>query len=249
MPAKPERRLWFAYTRLFLVPEDLIAIGHALRREFPNLMFRPENDHEWYDLVGGRSFVHGRLVDSGEPPRYVAKPRSEWQTKLTPAPEALFEHYKGYGWIVPPGWAPEWAMLTDGRPYIANVPDLAFMCERSGFLSSRDGWVVARAPTIETESEYVELTDGKFGGGCWPWEEERRRFLRRCKTIVRRHTTVCAVMFDIETNSIVEREDKESPRDGRFGFHALEWARADPRHHIGRDRDRYFIKPVDWTPT
>jgi hypothetical protein len=68
-------------------------------------------------------------------------------------------------------------------------------------------------------------------------------FLSRCKTIIRKHTTACFVQIDPERKLIEYRRDKESPRDTRFGFHALEWARAHPRHYLSSS----FRKPVDWT--
>jgi len=247
MSAKAERRLWFAYHRLYLVPEDLLAIGHALKRELPDVMFRPANDDEWYELSGGQSWIAGRLIDSGKPIRCVPKPRLEWQAKLSPEPEALLHGYKAYGWLLPRGWEAEWGVSTDGRPYIANPPDLAFVCERSMFRSSRIGLTCMTAPAIEAESEFVELSSGRFGGGCWPWEEEKRHFLRRCKTIVRRHTTARFAVFDNESHRITQLIEKESPRDTRFGFHALEWARAHPRHYIDRYQIKACIKPVDWT--
>jgi hypothetical protein len=98
-----------------------------------------------------------------------------------------------------------------------------------------------------SEAEHVEIKHGRFYGSFWPWEEEKGRFLKRCKTIIRRHTTTRYVQVN-EDGRIRYVSDKETARDWRVGFRAIEWAHTDPRHFLGED-----LKPLDWqeptTPT
>lgn len=237
-----EGRQWVNYDNLFLVPQDLLDIGHALRREFPQLMFWPIDADEHQELIGDRwDVVDGRIVDTkGDPARRVPKPPSEWKSKLTPDPAGILRSWRTYCWISPPDWAPEWAVQTDGTPVVANAPDLIFTITRSLFWGSRLGVTNAISPRMISQSEHVELGNGAFFGNFWPWEEEKGAFLKRCKTIFRRHTTSRYVRVR-DDGRIRQISDKETARDGRVGFHAIKWARSDPRHFFFED-----CKPVDW---
>jgi hypothetical protein len=171
---KPERRRFYCYQLLYLVPEDILAIGHAMKHAFPDLMFR--SNHPYVNLTeeSVRS-PDGQREDLEAPTRLVPKPRVEWKTMLSHDPGVLLEEFWGCAWVVPQGWEPEW-VLSEGEPCIFNQPELSAGFDRSSFFFSRTHRMQLTAPVISTDDEYVYLTEGRFGGAAWPWEEERCHF-------------------------------------------------------------------------
>jgi hypothetical protein len=146
------------------------------------------------------------------------------------------------GWLLPFGWTPAWS-AERGKPRLANGPDVWFEYLQSVFWSSRTRATSPVSVPIKSDDEQLRLCSAWYRSFYFPWETKCERFAKRCKSIFRRHTTTRYVQVDKEANRIRDISARETANDCRIGFHALEWARAHPRHYVRED-----LKPVDWVP-
>jgi hypothetical protein len=252
MPPKPSdlkrerfdyaRRKPVQYQQLFLVPEDVVDIGRALLQEFPNLVFVCKRKDDYFRNVGPVIFYHSPPGFASATMRFRPPEPADWEFWASDQADGLLMDWWVGAWLLPPDWQPQWS-LEAKKPVLSNVPELNFSLSNSQFWSSRTGHTSPLSLWIVAPGEQQKLTAAWFYGGYFPWETEQYAFLRRCKTIFRRHTTNRYVQVDTIANRIRYVFDKETARDGRMGFHALEWARAHPRHFIRGD-----IKPIDWVP-
>jgi hypothetical protein len=197
----PKRRDFSKQRLLLLAAEDELQVTKALRARWPQVIFVPSNYDDEISLgLGGSGFQSG------------PKPELRLLTGLT-APGGV----DGVRvWLPPNGWRPVWKAVDckgdwrgDRQYVIANEPELECIYDRSIFPRT-DNW---------------DSTAGRI----WAWyhrgDKEHLAFLNAVWRLVAKFTTNIVDVVYHDTGHVRRHAEKQSCW---IGFHALDWARADP---------------------
>ena len=188
---------------LLLHPDDVADIQAALLERWPGLLFLGAKEHlGWIPTAAGTHL-------------------KQWKAPVFERVDSLYVPgiWSMYVLLAPAGWGPVWRE------------------EENAGLPGQKGWTIANQPP-----EYFVFEASSFGwpdkhnaewGRIWAWynakEPEHLKFLNAVWRVFER--------FVVRTVDSVYDDTGRVRTDGfkgdlRVGYHALEWARADPQRRL-----------------